>query len=316
MLFVTFHGCKPKPGDPDTGAKPTNEVFAYGKDGKLLSTSVLQPADGVVLSELRGIHQAGHYLYVVVANKTQNSVLCYTGSDTKYAFVREFASEKTCAGIVHPFDVTFDDAGFCYVSSQDTNVVSRLHVMDGGKRAVPAPLAPALPAGGKFAAGTFVASSRSLQPPSTVVPQPQGLDYDDSSKKTHSVRGIVWANGALYVADQPAACIKVYDKNGKFLGKSDDAGTPVHLVVHNGTLFVTGDNHVRMAELPNPPGNFQLKKIDSIDVPNSGAMAFSNEGNLYLASRTDRFIRKFDTHFHKMNFKVELPDDPEFLLHV
>ena len=107
------------------------------------------------------------------------------------------------------FDLTFDGAGYCYVSSQDTNVVTRLAVSADGKTARPAPVAPALPANGKFPPGTFAALSvGNLTSPTTPVPAPAGLEYSGDGEKKHSVRGVVWANNALYVTDQPACRIK------------------------------------------------------------------------------------------------------------
>ncbi len=120
MLFVTLHGGK-------SGKNPlNNNVHAYDKDGKKITLGVLEDTEGVILDELRGICRFGNYLYVVNANQTQNSVLCYQGSDTSYRFVGKFVSQETCKGVLHPFDLTFDGAGYCYVSSQDTNVVTRL----------------------------------------------------------------------------------------------------------------------------------------------------------------------------------------------
>jgi hypothetical protein len=45
-------------------------------------------------------------------------------------------------------------------------------------------------------------------------------------------------------------------------------------------------------------------------------MAFSPAGHFYLASRTENIILKFDSDFTPMKFLCELPDNPEFLLHV
>jgi hypothetical protein len=310
MLFVTLHGGKP-------GTDPrTNNVHAYDKNGAKLTSSVLDDTEGVILSELRGIYLVGEYLYVVNANKQQNSLLCYRGSGVKYAFVSQVVSRESCPGIMPPFDLALDGVGNCYLSSQDTNVVTRLTLTGGGKRANPAPLAPALPAQGKFSPGTFVASSVSLKPATTPVPPPAGLEYSEEGEKKHSVRGVVWANGALYVADQPARCIKVYDGNGKFLGQSSDVETPVHLLAWKGSLYVSGANRVLAAKLPNPPGNFALSPIKDVKVKNSCGMAFSDSGHLYVASRTENVILKFDSDFKPMKFRCELPDNPEFLLHV
>jgi hypothetical protein len=281
---------------------------------------VLDETEGVTLNELRGIYLGGKYLYVANANKTQNSLLCYEGSGTKYRFVSRFASKQTCNGILHPFDVAFDGLDYCYLSSQDTNVVTRLIVSDDGKIGRPAPVAAALPPSGKFLAGTFVASSNGnlSNPATTPVASPAGLAYSDVEAKKHSVRGLAWANGRLYVADQPAGTVKMYDITGKYLGQSNklEAGSPVHLVVHNGSLYVSGGDHVYMAMLPSSPDKFTLEPIDKVKVKNSSGMAFGNSGNFYVASRTERTVLKFDSDFEPVKFHCGLPDDPEFLLHV
>lgn len=310
MLLVTLHGGKPE-RNPHK-----NNVHAFDKDGAHLSSRVLGDAPGITLDELRGIYLFGGLLYAVNANMNENSVLCYSGSGIKYQFTGIFASRKTCAGILHPFDITFDDAGHAYLSSQDTNLVTRLKLSSDGKTGAPAPQAPALPASGNFSPGTFVASNKSLAPPTTPVTTPQGLEYSDDGAKKHSVRGVVWANGALYVADQPACRIKVYDRNGKFLGQSNGVESPVHLAVSRGNLYVSGSNEVFTAKLPNPAGNFELKAIEGLKVKNSSGMAFTKEGHFYVASRTENTIYKFDSDFKAMKFSCELPDNPEFLLHV
>jgi len=314
MLFVTLHGGKPET-DPHK-----NNVHAYDKDGSRITSTVLDDCDGVILNELRGIYLAGKYLYVANANKTQNSLLCYEGSGAKYRFVGRFASNQNCDGILHPFDFVFDGLGYCYLSSQDTNVVTRLRVTDDGRTGRPAPVAAALPASGKFPAGTFVASSNGklCKSATTPIASPAGLAYSDVEAKKHSVRGLAWANGRLYVADQPACTVKIYDITGKYLGQSNklEPGSPVHLVVHRGRLYVSGGNHVFTATLPSSPDKFVLKAIDNVKVKNSGGMAFGNSGNFYVASRTERTILKFDPNFKPVKFHCDLPDDPEFLLHI
>jgi hypothetical protein len=311
MLFVTLHGGKP-------GKHPLkNNVHAYDKDGKLATPSVLEDTDGVTLDELRGIYLVGKYLYVVNANNTQNSVLCYNGSGTDYGFVGKFVSKDTCSGILHPFDLTFDGAGHCYVSSQDTNVVTRLTVSADGKIGTPSPVAPALPTHGKFLPGTFVASSvANLGGPTTAVPPPLGLQYSAEGPKKHSVRGVVWANNALYVVDQPAGKVKVYDQTGKFLGQSNEVKEPVHLLVHDGDMYVSGGNEVLTAKLPKAAGDFTLSAIPGLQIKNGCGMAFTGSGHFYIASRTENYILKFDASFKPMKFDCKLPDNPEFLLHV
>ncbi len=314
MLFVTLHGGKPE-RNPHR-----NNVHAYDKEGNMITSCVLDDREGVILNELRGIYLVGKYLYVANANKTQNSLLCYEGSGTEYRFVSRFASSQTCSAILHPFDFAFDGMGHCYLSSQDTNVVTRLIVSDDGKIGRPAPVASALPPAGKFLPGTFVASCNGTlcNPATTPVANPAGLAYSDVGAKKHSVRGVAWANGRLYVADQPACTVKIYDITGKYLGVSNklEAGCPVHLLVRNGWLYASGGDQVFSAMLPNSPDKFVLKPISTVKVKNSGGMAFGNSGNFYVASRTEKTILKFDADFKPLKFRCELPDDPEFLLHV
>ena len=312
MLFVTFHGGKP-------GKHPLrNNIHAYDKNGKLLSPAILEDTDTVVLDELRGICRHGKYLYVVVANKTESSVLCYEGSDLSYRFVSRFASQQTTDGIHHPFDLTFDEAGYCYLSSQDTNVVTRLQMTEQGRVGTPAPLPAALQGHGKFSAGTFIASSRGELSPTakTPVAAPAGLEYSAQGLKKHSVRGIIWTNGAMYVADQPAGRIKVFDREGRFLGQSNQVETPVHLVAAGHKLFVSGANEILQADLSSKAGDLQLTSVPGLHVKNGSGMAFSSSGNLYVASRTENKVFKFGPDFKPLPFACDLPDNPEFLLHV
>ena len=312
MLFVTFHGGKP-------GRHPLrNNVHAYDKNGKLISRSVLDDKKGVILNELRGIYLMGDYLYVANANRTQNSLLCYQGAGTKFRFVSNFVSHLTAKGVLHPFDFSFDGAGYCYLSSQDTNLVSRFRVTAGGKAGEPAPLPRTLPAQGKYLPGTFVASSvgNLCRMQTTAVPAPQGLEYSGTGNKKHSVRGVLWTNGALYVVDQPAGKVKVYSRTGKLLGQSNEVETPVHLIANKGALYVSGGNAVFTAKLSKPAGDLRLRTIPGLHVKNGGGMAFSKSGHFYIASRTENVIYKFDSTFKAMEFPCELPDNPEFLLHL
>jgi hypothetical protein len=312
MLFVTLHG-----GKPGKHAHKNN-VHAHDNDGKRITPSVLDDAADVILDELRSIYRVGNLLYVANANRMQNSVLCYEGTGVSYRFVSRFVSKDTCPGVVHPFDFTFDGTGFCYVTSQDTNVVTRLKVSADGRIGTPAPVAPALPVEGRFLPGTFVASSvgNLTDPPTTPVPAPQGLEYNAEGEKKHSVRGVVWANDALYVVDQPAGRVKVYDHKGRLLGQSNVVKSPVHLLMHKGSIYVSGGNEVLTARLSKPAGDFTLAPIPNVRVENSCGMAFTDSGHFYVASRTENTILKFDSNFKPMKFSCELSDNPEFLMHV
>ena len=315
MLFVTLHGGKPEKNPHK------NNVHAYDKDGNRLTPSVLDDCENICLNELRALTFVRNHLYVVNANKEENSVLCYEGSGTTYKYVSTFVSSQTCNSILHPFDITFDGLDYCYLSNQDTNVVTRLIVSKDGKSGRPAPLPPSLPRAGRFLQGTFVASSKGDLPPqvNTPVQAPAGLEYYGpkfTTDKKHSVRGVVWANGNLYTVDQPAGTVKIYDISGRYVGQSNAVESPVHVVVHNQTLFVSGGDQVLASPLPSPAGDFRLLPVKGLKVKNSSGMAFSNSGNFYVASRTENVILKFDSNFRPVKFRCELPDNPEFLLHV
>lgn len=315
MLLVTLHGGKPE-NNPHR-----NNVHAYDKEGKKITSCLLENREDLVLNELRGLYLVGKYLYVVNANMRQNSVLCYETSGTTYKYVSTFASREICKGILHPFDLAFDGQHYCYLSSQDTNVITRLIISKGGRTGKIAPLGPHLPSAGTFLAGTFVASANGNLPPQSTTPvePPAGLSYSGpnfSTDKKHSVRGVVWANGHLYVVDQPAGTVKLYDISGKFVGQSNVVETPVHVLAYGGKLYVSGANQVLSAQLPSPAGDFTLSPIKGLKVKNSSGMAFSNSGNFYVASRTENTILQFDNDFRPMKFHCDLPDNPEFLLHV
>src|SRR5581483_9217263 len=145
MLLVTFHGGKPSKSVPN----PVNNVYAYKDSGGTpLETNVLKGAgDELKDAELRGLAWAYHHLYVANGRKDSNTILRFKGSGSKYDFTNVFASREGGSGqsgidsIFHPYALTFDDTQYCYVSSQDTDVVSRLAVSDSsGKTGSAAPI--------------------------------------------------------------------------------------------------------------------------------------------------------------------------------
>lgn len=126
---------------------------------------------------------------------------------------------------------------------------------------------------------------------------------------------MVWTNGRLYVADLAAGTVKIYDITGKYMGQSNPVENPIHLIVHNGSLYVSGADEVLTAKIPSAPGDFVLSPIKSVKVRGGSGMAFGNSGNFYVASRSQGIL-KFDSDFRPVKFRCDLPDHPEFLLHV
>jgi hypothetical protein len=57
--------------------------------------------------------------------------------------------------------------------------------------------------------------------------------------------------------------VKVYDSTGKFLGQSNQVETPVHILAHEGSLYVMA-NEVLRVKLPKPADDFPLAAIKGL----------------------------------------------------
>ncbi len=343
MLLVTLHG--------------GSNIPAYDDGRKLICSNVLQGTPAGV-SELRGISQVtGELLWVAAAGKSESALLCYASAGRKasiprYRFIHEVVGYPSPSAMVpdyplansllHPFDFAFDSDGCCYVSNQDSDVVARLSVSADHKTASPTKLAPALPPG-TFLQGTFIACSCGNLPgvgiTTTEVPLDAGLAVEiQDGKVTHSVRGVVWANHFLYVADEPAQVVKVYDPNGRYLAKScviAPAGnvpvfTPVHLTFRDGVLYAPSGNTIFWAKLdPQRPTDFVFRSVTwprdldpSKKGPIQGAagLAWGVEGEAYLADRTAKQVWKLSGlaggNVASLDYFIDhLHDNPEFVLY-
>jgi hypothetical protein len=130
--------------------------------------------------------------------------------------------------ISHPFAMAFDDQNHCFVSNQDTNLVTQLNLNAPPTTATAVKGAAAsylkqFDKNGTFLDGTFVASACGCLPhipATTPVPINRGrLDVVIlSGKVQNSVRDIVLAGPGtppspllLYVLDEPGNLIRLYD---------------------------------------------------------------------------------------------------------
>jgi len=245
MLLISFHD-------------HPNNIAAYSDRGAfqgLVLKGSPQDVRGLRGFAVVGKTESGEaVLWVASSSREHSAVLCYTGAGLSYtyqgpAYVGRGAHEANSPNSVwHPFDFTFDDSGYCYVSNQDPNVVARLKVAADLKTMTPAPLPEALRPYQQprrtFLRGTFVAcgpvESAPVHlpqvPPTPPVPFPLGLHarIDPSTGKVaSSVRGVLWLGGVLYVADEAGDTVKAYDsKTGSILGESTGIRGPVHLLPH------------------------------------------------------------------------------------
>lgn len=333
MLFITFHGGKPTKNITN----PVTNIYAY-KDsgGSPIEVKVLHGADSDLKdAELRGLAFAYGHLYVANGRKDSNTILRFKGSGTKYDLKDVFASREGSSGInsiFHPYALVFDGSQYCYVSSQDTDVVTRLQVSDSsGKSATAAPIPSGLPAQGTFFAGTFVACSLAQLPglsPTTAVPTPQGLavgfaanpDGDVGSNKVqHSSRDLVLSQNQLFVCDEEASLVKVYDMNGKLLRVSNTVPSPAHLLAAGSLLYVSGGDAVMSADMT--ASTLQFTAVSGVDGKGASGMAFNQKGDkFFVADRKKNEVHSYDISNGKFSNKTKIianmPDNPEFIYYV
>ena len=322
MWLVTFHG---------RATCSINNVVAYDDHGKELGPALKVDSSSPALQELRGLALVGTSLYVVNGYKHCSQVLVYAShGGSTYRYDSVYASTELTA-MLHPYDLTFDASGNCYVSNQDTNVVVGL---SGPNAPLPSP--PSLPDG--VLPGTIVASSigalSDVSPAPPDVPEPLGLGVkciDKSGAKVacttkdarvkHSVRGVVAYDGLLCVADEAADAVKVYDLGTGAL-KGQIAGgeleSPVQLLLQGSTLYIGGGSAVTSYDLshPFPPGSVTPDTYKKGLTEVSG-IAFDSGGTFYAAERSAKTILKF-SHKHSAGepFITGLCDEPEFILYV
>lgn len=324
MWLVSFHG----------GAKcSTNNVFAYDDGGKELGPALKVDSSSPALQELRGLALVGTSLYVVNGYKGCSQVLVYVphGAST-YTYDHVFASGAELVAMVHPYDLTFDAAGNCYVSNQDTNVVVGL----SGPNTPVSPPPPSLPK--SVLPGTVVASSIGPLPgvPSSVpdVPEPLGLGVKCIDKRgnkidcttagarvKHSVRGVQAYDGLLCVADEARDAVKVYDLGtGELKGQivGGDLESPVQLLLQGSVLYIGGGSAVTHYDLSQPFSEPTVQpKTYEKGLEEVSGIAFDPDGTFYAAERSAKTVLRF-AHKHSTGkpFIEHLSDEPEFILYV
>lgn len=331
MLFVTFHG--------GSSNNSINKIYAYttgsGPQKTPLSTSVLKMLHHDPLSELRGMVLANDFLYVANGSKKTSNILCFQGSGTSYDLAGTFVCENVNS-VNHPFSLIFDGAGHCFVSNQDTNVVAVFNVDSSGKTSTPGPVASYLTGlglTGTFLDATFVASKCGTLPhvpPTPTLKNGQGgLDVKTTGegkdeKVQNSVRDVGFANGILFVVDEPGGCVRMYDPStGQYHGKSSGAlKSPTHLLIQGTTIYVTAGSEIWSGALPTDPSNPTLAftSIFSTTLGDVAGLAFDQASppNSYVAIRTSNppQILICDSQLQNPVQFTTCTDSPEFLLYI
>jgi len=345
MWYITFHG-----------VGNNYNICAYDDGGKLLTTSVLNaasvPKDSLKKAELRGIGFAPDGEFYVVNSKQEISqILRFSGRenpDHSRDYKGIFTSNQTVNAIVHPFAYTVDPgSGNVFLSSQDTNIVTQIFGPFGkGKSGTAAPVAPALQKipNAKFLDGTFIASAYTNLPAYsghgmqgiTPVTQPQGLDAspNDGSTVENSVRGILYAGGNLYVADEPGNALKVYHGTSGDYKDSVTLPGPIHMLGLGTKIYAScaGD---KKASPPVSPFvacyDLVSRQVSTVvsdsDLASVSGIAFGADGNFYVADRKAQTVRRYaptTIPFMPLGVFIDsqtqnsngIPDQPEFLLYV
>ncbi len=278
----------------------------------------------------RGFALVGDDLYIANAWRKDSHIALYHRHDDTFRFKEVLAKTEQVAAMVHPFDVELGDDGRIYVSCQDTNTVVSLVP----KTRKPAPVAAHLRKQyphGKFLPGTLVASSHGRLPEygdhtPLDVPAPLGLKVvlDKRGKPRHSVRGIVVHRKHLYVADEAADAVKVFNvRSGELMARITGRvlQAPVHLILHGETLYIgaSGSGSILALDLTctPPKGDLEARAVidGKLDAPSG--FAVGPDGDFYVAERKKQRVRRFSSKGKKKGtFIDDLPDMPEFLVYV
>jgi hypothetical protein len=292
---------------------------------------LLDPSpDAYPLHIARGFALVGDDLYIANAWRKDSHVARYRRHGDTFHFAEIVVTTKHVSAMVHPFDVELGDDGRLYVSCQDTNTV--LAILP--KTHKPAPVALHLRKSfpdGNFLPGTLVASSQGRLPEvgdrvPIDVPSPQGLKVvlDESGRPRHSVRGIIVHRRLLYVADEAGDVIKIFEiKSGRLVAhiKGKKLTRPVHLILHDNTLFVgaAGTGSILAYDIPKvaPRGKLKARVVIDGTLKAPSGFAIGPDGDLYVAERFDQRVRRFSINGKKKGTFIDgLPDMPEFLVYV
>jgi len=278
----------------------------------------------------RGFALVGDDLYIANAWRKDSHIARYHRHGDTFRFKEVLAKTAEVAAMVHPFDVELGDDGRIYVSCQDTNTVLSLVP----KTREPAPVAAHLLKhypNGQFLPGTLVASSQGSLPEygdhaPPDVPAPLGLKVvlDKRGKPRHSVRGIVVHRKHLYVADEAADAVKVFNvQSGELMASITGRGlkAPVHLILRGESLYIgaSGSGSILTLDLTSTPlkGELEARAVidGKLDAPSG--FAIGPDSDFYIAERKKQRVRRFSSDGKKEGtFIHNLPDMPEFLVYV
>jgi hypothetical protein len=344
LIFVTFHALPAVYAlNANDGTVASSNVIVTASD----DTEVAGAKKTAQLDELRGIYldASSGSLIVIAGGKAVSKVyVCPPSSNSStvpsFGPPQDLITKKTANSIDHPFAAAFDGNGNCYVSNQDSNVVSGFTVTIAPPKAT----ANAVPKHltkhymGTFLEGTLAASAVSDLP--GVSPSPPAVKGSDGGlgvsmgpdtsksgeityKVQNSVRDVVWVNDLLLVVDEPGGVVRIYDPtDGHYLGASTVAGapgailgSPTHLLVTNSALWVSFANQIYSSPLPTTAApSLTFSPFFSIAAGTISGMAVDSSNDLYIANRTMKTVEMYPPNTTTPMWTAPMPDQPEFLL--
>jgi sugar lactone lactonase YvrE len=345
MLYVSFSG--------ESSTPETNVLALSCADGSTRGPALKGTPP---FKELRGLALAPNAKMLgVTCVKKDSLVFGFAPEQTGFAwdFCGLSIANTVSPGLFHPYGIAFADDHTLFISSQNSNVVTRFVFKPDGaqgascKYAVTAPeIAKYLDKFSKkhdpFYAGTWVASATGIDiggdTPPDVAPDEGGLTFEDGSDdkhdKKHSVRGILIAGGTLYVADQAKDRIAMYElASGKYLGKIEKTGDdkahetrlskPVGLALGpDGRVYIGSPGNASIFAYTPAKNALAWVATDTTALAEVSGLAFSPT-TLYTASRKTMAVYTFTPDagkpgggtFTQFN-KAAFTDSPECLLYV
>ena len=326
MFYLTFHG--------GSSSSSLNNIHIYNDDGSAGKPDKLLPQGSPTLSELRSFAFVDGLL-VVNGDKKYSQLLQYTASGTPpvYSYSQTWANPDINS-VDHPFDFAFDGNGNCYVSSQDTGVVTILSA-PGKVGSIPSALTQDAVPSSDYLQGTFVAAASDDLPnisvnASVAVAQPLGLAVEiKSGKMSNSVRGLAYWNGALLVADEVAGMVKAYSvADGSLIAAITGLDSPVHLLINGSILYISTGQGVMQAPLPaqitfttplNATSYITTQMMTAAGAKSVAGMCFGPEPSsqvqtMFVADRTGNAVYYLSGTSLK-SFISGLSDNPEFIVY-
>jgi NHL repeat len=266
--------------------------------------------------------------------KDASAIFRFSGATAKgpLKYEETFVTSGASQGLAHPYQPLFSSAGDLYVSCQNSNVVVAFYGPNSDSASKPTPLSKFLQSlqaknpKATFNPGTFVPAWSTKDkikggvPPMTPVPVKDGgltfktlkdadvaagLDVEDAADAksgkvaTHSVRGLAFdPAGRLYVADEGANRVTVFDAGGNLLGiitgpKTTPLSSPVALFFapdsagDSGKLYIGSPGNQRVFVYDVAPGDFKANVFlhDKTKLDKVSGIFVDPDGYVYTGQR-------------------------------